>query len=65
MSDQDHKPPYVTVQAFAKRHGVAPVTARLWCVEGRIPGAHKVGRDWIIPESATKPLDGRVTRWQD
>ena len=30
------------------------------CKEGKVIGAKKVGRDWIIPDDATKPADGRV-----
>ena len=30
------------------------------CREGRIPGATKQGKSWLIPADATKPLDKRV-----
>ena len=60
-SDQNNT--LVTVQQFAALHGVSPVTVRLWISTGRLPGAQKLGRDWIIPASAQRPPDGRVTRW--
>ena len=63
-SEPDNKPPYLTVQQFAARHGVSPATARIWCVTGLLPGAQKLGRDWIIPGDAARPVDGRTTRHQ-
>lgn len=30
------------------------------CRDGKIPGAHKQGRSWLIPGDAAKPDDGRV-----
>lgn len=32
------------------------------CIEGRIPGALKIGSYWAIPEDAEKPKDKRVRR---
>ena len=61
---EDDSPPYLTVQQFAARHGVSPATARLWCVTGLLPGAQKLGRDWIIPGDAARPVDGRTIRHQ-
>ena len=53
----------LTVRQFAALHHVHPITVGLWCRSGRLPGAKKIGRDWIIPASAQRPPDGRVTRW--
>ena len=63
-SEPDNKPPYLTVQQFAARHGVHSVTVRLWCASGLVPGAQKLGRDWIIPSNAARPVDGRTIRHQ-
>ena len=63
-SEPDNKPPYLTVQQFAARHGVHSVTVRLWCASGLVPGAQKLGRDWIIPGDAARPVDGRTIRHQ-
>ena len=30
------------------------------CRTGKIYGAQKVGRDWMIPENTEKPVDGRI-----
>ena len=59
-SDQNNT--LVTVQQFAALHGVSPVTVRLWISTGRLPGAQKLGRDWLIPGDAVRPTDGRTTR---
>ena len=60
--DQNNTP--VTVQQFATLHGVSPVTVRLWISTGRLAGAQKLGRDWLIPADAVRPTDGRKTRWR-
>ena len=53
---------YLTVQQFARLHGVHPVTARMWCATGLVP-AQKIGRDWLIPAGTERPADGRSTRY--
>lgn len=42
---------WTTVEA-AEHWGLTPVRVRQLCQAGRIPGAQKVGRDWIIPPNA-------------
>ena len=32
-----------------------------WCKKGKIQGAAKVGRDWMIPDNAEKPIDSRTS----
>ena len=32
-----------------------------WCKKGKIQGATKVGRDWMIPDNAEKPIDSRTS----
>jgi len=34
------------------------------CKKGVIIGAEKFGRDWIIPDSAIKPIDKRTSEWK-
>jgi len=46
-----------TTQAAALR-GVAVVTVRRWCQQGKVRGAIRIGRDWMIPASATLPEIG-------
>ena len=40
---------YETVHQAALRLGVTERTIQLWAKGGQLPGAHKVGRDWMIP----------------
>lgn len=40
----------ITVKQFAKRRGVSEMRVRQLLQERRIPGARKLGRDWILPD---------------
>lgn len=40
----------ITVKTAASRLNVSPRRVRVLCAEGRITGAQKVGRDWLIPD---------------
>lgn len=42
----------ITVKEYAERIGKAPTTVRQKCQLGHLPGAVKIGRDWLIPEDA-------------
>jgi len=49
----------LTVPLLAARLHRSPSTARAWVATGRFAGAVKVGRGWLIPESAVSAfLDG-------
>lgn len=39
----------------AERWGVSRQRVQQYCSEGRVPGAVKITRDWLIPLSAGKP----------
>ena len=55
-------PVVISVVAAAALLGVCPKRVRVLCSEGRIYGAYKVGRDWLIP---VDPRDGQpvTTGW--
>ncbi|MGH8519848.1 MAG: helix-turn-helix domain-containing protein [Gammaproteobacteria bacterium] len=42
----------ITVGEAARRLGVSVAWIRRLCAEGRIKGASKIGRDWVIPAGA-------------
>lgn len=42
----------ITVNQFSEKHGVSPMRVRQLIAEGRIAGAKKVARDWMIPNRA-------------
>jgi excisionase family DNA binding protein len=48
----------ITTTEAADRHGVARVTVRRWCQQGKIHGAIRIGRDWMIPATAALPEIG-------
>lgn len=52
---------YISVQEACKKWGISDSRVRVLCREGRIEGAVKIGRNWVIPSDATKPVDGRET----
>ena len=51
----------LTLPVAADRLGVPLRTLQLWCATGRVPGAQKIGRDWLIPDDAEidRPKMGR------
>lgn len=50
-----------TCREIAAEWMVAERTVTAWCKTGQIPGAVKEGRSWRIPETAKKPVDGRIS----
>ena len=53
---------YITVKQASERWGISDRRVRVLCAEGRIEGAVKEGRSYLIPEDALKPIDGRSLR---
>ena len=51
---------YISVADAAKKWGVSERSVRNYCAEGRVSGATLVGKTWMIPENAEKPI--RKTR---
>ncbi|WP_319758581.1 Fic family protein [uncultured Sphaerochaeta sp.] len=50
---------YISTNTASKRWGISERRVRRLCNEGRIEGAAKMGRNWIIPDHANKPIDAR------
>lgn len=53
----------IPLQAYAERVGKSPRSVRQKCQLGTLPGAVKIGRDWLIPADAPY-TDSRVTTGQ-
>lgn len=53
---------YIKVSKAAEKWGVSPRRVRVLCAEGKIPGVVRKGKLYMIPENATKPVDGRLSR---
>ena len=51
---------YMSIKEAAEIWNVSPRRVQTYCVEGRIEGAAKLGREWAIPTSAEKPGDKRI-----
>ena len=47
---------YISVNEAAKKWAVSERSVRNYCAEGRVLGAVLVGKIWMIPESAEKPI---------
>lgn len=50
---------YVTAQEIANRWSVSHTWVTILCAKGRINGAVKKGKKWLIPYNAQKPKDNR------
>ena len=49
----------IPINEYAAKIGKAPTSIRQKCQRGTLPGAVKIGRDWLIPADAPYP-DNRV-----
>ncbi len=50
---------YLTTVEMSKRWNISSRRIGVLCTEGRIEGAIKKGKMWLIPSDAVKPVDGR------
>lgn len=51
---------YMTVKQAAEKWGISDRRVRILCAEGKVSGAAREGRGWMIPADARKPKDGRL-----
>ncbi len=56
---------YLKIDEVAKEWGISPRRLQTLCSEGRIEGAMRFGRAWMIPKDAQKPKDGRTKASRD
>lgn len=47
---------FVTSEVYAQMHDKSTEIVKVYCREGRIAGAQKVGRAWMIPKNAPYPV---------
>lgn len=50
----------VTAQKMAEQWGVSLRRVQDYCKKGKISGAERFGRNWMIPDTAIRPADGRM-----
>ena len=53
---------YIKVSKAAEKWGISTRRVRLLCAQGKIDGVIRKGNLYMIPENATKPLDGRSNK---
>ncbi|MBN2652317.1 MAG: Fic family protein [Spirochaetales bacterium] len=51
---------FISVSEASLRWGISDRRIRTLCSELRIDGAVKIGRNWMIPQSANYPMDARL-----
>ena len=51
---------YISIDEAAKKWGLSKRFVQVLCANGRIEGATRLGRAWMIPHNAKKPIDGRT-----
>lgn len=56
---------FITTSEASAKWGISTIRITILANEGRIPGATKLGRQWLIPASATKPQELRSIRGKE
>lgn len=51
---------YVRIEQIASEWGISVRRVQTLCAEGKLVGAMRFGRDWMIPRDAKRPVDGRT-----
>ncbi len=51
---------YLKIEEVAKKWDISPRRVQALCSAGKIAGAIRLGRDWMIPQDAKRPTDGRT-----
>ena len=51
---------FISIDEVAKKWGLSKRFVQVLCANGRIEGATRLGRAWMIPKNAKKPIDGRT-----
>lgn len=53
---------FITASQAAKKWNISQRRVQILCSQGRIHGVFKLGDNWAIPISATKPTDERLKK---
>jgi len=51
---------YVTAKDKAVEWNISLRRVQIFCEQGRIEGIQRLGKVWVIPKDAPKPIDGRT-----
>ena len=50
----------MTAKEASEIWGITPRRVQILCDKGKVQGAFRMGRTWIIPKGTPKPIDGRT-----
>ena len=50
----------MTAKEASEIWGITPRRVQILCDKGKVRGAFRMGRTWIIPKGTPKPIDGRT-----
>ena len=50
----------MTTRDASEIWGITPRRVQILCDKGKVPGAFRMGRTWIIPKDTPRPIDGRT-----
>ncbi len=56
---------YLNITQTAEKWGISPRRLQTLCANGKIEGATRFGKAWMIPKSTEKPIDGRTKVGKD
>ncbi len=56
----EQKNDYIKLKEAAQKWGISERRVQALCGKNKIAGAVRLGRDWMIPKNAEKPIDGRT-----
>ncbi len=56
---------YLNITETAAKWGISPRRLQTLCANGKIEGATRFGKAWMIPKTIQKPLDGRTKASKD
>ena len=55
---------FMSAKEAANKWGISQRRVAILCSENRVGGAQMIGKTWIIPAEAEKPMDARITRYK-
>lgn len=56
---------YLNITETAEKWGISPRRLQTLCANGKIEGATRFGKAWMIPKTTPKPIDGRTKASKD
>lgn len=56
---------YLNITETAEKWGISPRRLQTLCANGKVEGATRFGKVWMIPKNTQKPIDGRTKASKD